>query len=73
MTINLKKEQALELCAKVSKILGYQANDTIHPEVKEVALLIIQEKRACLFPLQDDLSNKMYKSLQKVKREIEKL
>lgn len=73
MTINLQKERALELCAKVSKILGYLTNDMIHPEVKDVALLIVEEKRASLFPLQDDLSNRMYRSLQKVKREIEKL
>ncbi len=73
MADNKQKEWAFELCKKAAKVLGYHADDMIHPEVKDVALLIVEEKRASLFPLQDDLSNGMYKSLQKVKREIEKL
>ena len=73
MTDNLQKEWALELCSKAAKVLGYHANDMIHQEIKDVALLIVEEKRRSLFPLDDDYSNRVYRKLQKVKREIEKL
>ena len=73
MTVNYQKEQALELCSKAAKILGYHTNDMIHQKIKDVALLVVEEKRASLFPLHDDYSNRVYRNLQKVKREIEKL
>ena len=71
MTYNPQKEWALDLCSKAAKVLGYHAND-INQEIKDVALLIIEEKRESLFPLDDNYSNKVYRNLQKVKREIEK-
>tara|TARA_R110000803_G_scaffold161954_1_gene225552 strand:+ start:123 stop:347 length:225 start_codon:yes stop_codon:yes gene_type:complete len=74
MADSKQKEFAVELCIKAAKVLGHHGNGEFNfQEVKDVALLIVEEKRASLFPLQDDLSNSMYKSLQKVKREIEKL
>lgn len=74
MADSRQKEFAVELCTKVAKVLGHHGNGEFNfQEIKDVALLIVEEKRASLFRLQDDLSNSMYKNLQKVKREIEKL
>tara|TARA_R110001606_G_scaffold115517_1_gene243685 strand:- start:75 stop:299 length:225 start_codon:yes stop_codon:yes gene_type:complete len=74
MADSKQKEWAFELCKKAAKVLGHHGNGEFNfQEVKDVALLIVEEKRASLFPLQDDLSNSMYRNLQKVKREIEKL
>ncbi|MDA9309696.1 hypothetical protein N9Q43_00560 [bacterium] len=72
MTVNYQKKQALEICTRAAKVLGYDRYE-INQKIKDVALLVVEEKRSSLFLLDDAYSNRVYRNLNKVKKEIEKL
>jgi len=72
MAVNYQKKQALEICTRAAKVLGYDQYE-INQQIKDVALLVVEEKRASLFLLDDAYSNRVYRNLNKVKKEIEKL
>ena len=72
MTINYQKKQALEICARAAKVLGYDRYE-INQKIKDVALLVVEEKRSSLFLADDNYLNRVYRNLNKVKKEIEKL
>ncbi len=75
MVVNYQKKQALEICARAAKVLRFSGYDQyeINQQIKDVALLVVEEKRASLFLLDDDYSNRVYRDLNKVKKEIGKL